>query len=199
MILSISLFLIIGNMAQSQGKNSNNWTVKSAKKWVKSREWSNGLNLKINSAVDNVEFARQYQANKALWDKAFAFMRDKHLADIAPGKYPLDGDDLFAIITDAPSKEFEQSAWESHRQYIDLQYVIRGEEKIGVSPLPEATLIKPYDKEKDGANYEAEGKYYNATPREFFLFFPNNVHRPNIKVAGYDTVKKLVIKIRVAN
>jgi YhcH/YjgK/YiaL family protein len=196
-IILISFILIISNMTQSQEKNPDSWTIKSAKKWVKSREWSNGLNLKVNSAVDNVEFARQYHANKALWDKAFAFMRDEKLEDIKPGKYPIDGDNVFASVTNSPSKEFERSAWESHRRYIDLQYVIKGKEKIGVAPLAEATVIKPYNEAKDGANYDAAGKYYIATPKEFFLFFPGDVHRPNIKVAGYDTVKKLVIKIRV--
>lgn len=180
-------------------QNPNNWTAKSARKWVKSREWSNGMQIKVNSEVDNIEFARQYHASKTLWEKAFAFMRDKNLEDIATGKYPIAGDSVFASVTNAPSKEFERSAWESHRRYIDLQYVIRGKEKIGVSPLAEATVIKPYNEAKDGANYDAAGKYYIATPKEFFLFFPNDVHRPNIKVAGYDTVKKLVIKIRVSD
>jgi len=68
-----------------------------------------------------------------------------------------------------------------------------------VSPLAEATVTKPYDETKDGANYNATGKYFIASPKEFFLFFPNDVHRPNIKVEGFDTVKKLVIKIKYAN
>ena len=49
---------------------------------------------------------------------------------------------------------------------------------------------------KDAANYTAKGKYYAATPQNFFLFFPDDVHRPDIRVKGYDTLKKLVIKIR---
>lgn len=186
-------------MAQTLEKKADGWTVKNAKKWVKTREWSGGLQLKVNSKADNVEFARQYHANKALWDKAFAFMRDNKLEDLAPGKYPIDGDNVYASVTNAPSKEFDKSAWESHRRYIDLQYVITGKEKIGVAPLSEATVTKPYNEAKDGANYNAEGKYYIVTPTEFFLFFPNDVHRPNIKVDGYDTVKKLVIKIRVSD
>ena len=189
--------LTISLIVKSQQKDDD-WTLKTAKKWVKGKEWANGLDLEVSSSVDYVEFAKQYHANKAYWDKAFAFMKDKGLETIAPGKYPIDGDNVYANITYAPSKEFEQSAWESHRHYIDLQYVIKGKEKIGVSPLADATVTKPYDDAHDGANYTAEGKYHIATPKEFFLFFPNDVHRPNIKVPGYDTVKKLVIKIRVA-
>ncbi|MDB4902384.1 MAG: hypothetical protein JWQ63_1665 [Mucilaginibacter sp.] len=193
------LFFIISTSLIAQQTSTKDWTAKSAKKWVKSRQWSNGLSLKVSPTVNNIEFAKQYHTNKEYWDKAFLFTREKNLKEMAPGKYVIDGDNVFAIITDAPSKEFEQSAWESHRKYIDVQYVITGKEKIGVSPLADATVTKPYDETKDGANYNATGKYFIASPKEFFLFFPNDVHRPNIKVEGFDTVKKLVIKIRYAN
>jgi YhcH/YjgK/YiaL family protein len=180
-------------------QTGKDWTEKDAKKWVKSKEWSNGLKVNASSSVNAVEFAKQYHANKAYWDKAFEFMRDKNLKDLAPGKYVIDGDNVYATITEAPSKTFEQSAWESHRKYIDLQYVVTGQEKIGLSPLSETTVTAPYDDSKDIAHYTAKGKFYTATPDEFFLFFPNDAHRPNILVDGYDVVKKLVIKIKYAN
>ena len=197
-ILLFFLLLTLSNMVTAQQVDTSLWTAKSARKWLKDRDWSDGIDVKVSPTVDQIEFAKQYHANKAYWDAAFAFMRDKNLRDLPPGKYSIDGDKVFATITYAPSKEFDQSAWESHRKYIDLQYVIKGKEKIGVSPLADATVVKPYDETRDGANYTAGGKFYIATPKEFFLFFPNDVHRPNIKVPGYDTVKKLVIKIRVA-
>ena len=174
-------------------------TAKTAHKWVKAAAWKNGLKLKLHPSTNQLEFAKQYQANKAVWDKAFSFLKDQDLEKLAPGKYPIDGDNAYASITEAPSKEFDQSGWESHKNYIDLQYVIRGEEKIGVMPIESATVTSPYDAAKDGAKYSGDGKYYIATPKEFFLFFPADVHRPNIKVDGYDVEKKLVIKIKVAN
>ena len=76
--------------------------------------------------------------------------------------------------------------------------MVRGikEKSRRLAPVASATVIKPYDAGRDAANYNAEGKFYIASPGEFFLFFPGDAHRPNIKVDGYDTVKKLVIKIR---
>jgi biofilm protein TabA len=192
------MIFIAANPAPAQ-TNTHDWTAKSANKWVKSKQWSNGLAIKAHPSVNKVEFARQYNANKAYWDEAFLFMRDKDLKDLPPGKYVIDGDNVFATVTYGPSKTFEQSGWESHRKYIDLQYVITGKEKIGVSPLADATVTRPYNDDSDGAKYSAEGRYYIATPKAFFLFFPGDVHRPNIKVDGFDTVKKLVIKIRVAD
>jgi len=195
---SLLFFIFLSLTLAAAAQQTKTWTKKSAAKWMKSNEWKNGLTLEVHPSVNEAEFAEQYHKNKAEWDKAFAFMRDQDLSALKPDKYVIDGDHVYAMITEAPSKTFEQSAWESHRKYIDIQYVIRGEEKIGVVPLAKATVLKPYDESKDFANYTAEGEYYIAKPATFFLFFPDDVHRPNIKVDGYDVVKKLVIKVRVA-
>jgi len=174
--------------------------VKAADEWVKSKVWANGLNINVYPDINSVEFKHQYEANKAVWDKAFQFLADTaNLAKLAPGKYPIDGKNAYASITDVPTRTPDAAKWESHRKYIDLQYVIRGKEKIGVAPVTTATVTVPYDDVKDNANYTADGKYYIATPAEFYLFFPSEAHRPNIKVDGYDTDKKLVIKIKVVN
>jgi YhcH/YjgK/YiaL family protein len=183
----------MGNLVMAQsdsnGKNATD-------RWVKSKVWADGLKINVYHEVDATEFKKQYEANKATWDKVFKFLGDSSkLATLAPGKYPIDGKNAYASITYAPSKTFETSKWESHRKYIDLQYVINGEEKIGVVPISKAVVTEPYDEAKDVAHYSSDGTYYTATPGEFFLFFPADVHRPNIKVDGYDNVKKLVIKI----
>ena len=136
------------------------------------KEWGKGLNLNITPSVNKVEFATQYHQNKAVWDKAIAFLRDSDLANLKPGKYVIDGDNTFATITEGPSKEFDKTAWESHRKYIDLQYVIQGKEKIGVAKLETATVTNPYDDKKDGANYTAEGQFFIAEPGTFYLFSP---------------------------
>ncbi|UOE47525.1 YhcH/YjgK/YiaL family protein [Mucilaginibacter sp. SMC90] len=193
---NIMLVILFSLTAAGASAQQQEITAKSAKTWVKSRVWANGLKLKLNSSTNELEFAKQYAANKAAWDKAFEFIRERNLEQIEPGKYPIDGDNVYAMITEAPSKEPEHALWESHQNYIDLQYVIKGKEKIGVAPIESLMITKPYDAEKDFANYSGDGKYFTATPDEFFLFFPSDGHRPNMKVDGYDKVKKLVIKIK---
>jgi len=175
------------------------WTKTTAADWVAKNEWKNGLKLNLDTSANKKVFAEQYHRNQAAWDKAFAFLRDSDLTKLKPGKYTIDGTNVYATITEAPSKEFEASAWESHRKYIDLQYVIKGQETIGVAPVSKATVTKPYSETSDSANYDVQGQYYIAMPGTFFLFFPGDAHRPNIKVAGYDVVKKIVIKIRMVD
>ncbi|GAB3859389.1 hypothetical protein GCM10028822_35860 [Hymenobacter terrigena] len=175
------------------------WTKKKAEKWFKKREWANGLKLNVQESIDKVEFAKQYHANKAVWDKAFAYFRDTNLDQLTPGKYPVDGENVTAAVTENPTKDYDKTNWESHRKYIDMQYVVQGAEKIGVVPIDKATVIKPYDEARDVANYSAEGKLYEAKPGTIYIFFPQDVHRPNIKVDGVEKDKKLVLKVRVAS
>ena len=174
------------------------WTPKKADKWFRSRVWANGLKLNVQESVDKVEFAKQYTANKAAWDKAFAYFRDTNLEELPVGKHPIDADNVFAAVTDNPTKEYANTTWESHRKYIDMQCVVRGAEKIGQAPLASATVTKPYDEARDVANYSVEGPLLEARPGTIYLFFPQDVHRPNIKVEGIEKDKKVVVKMRVA-
>lgn len=166
--------------------------------WFKKQAISESMPAKPASCINKEEFAKQYTANKEAWDKAFEWMKTQNLANLKPGKYPIDGDQAFASITEMVDKPLAQTKFESHRKYIDLQYIIIGKEKIGVTPVAGAKVTNPYDDAKDGANYESDNaKYYEATPKEFYLFFPTDAHRPNIKMND-ELVKKLVIKIHVA-
>ncbi|WP_162499816.1 YhcH/YjgK/YiaL family protein [Mucilaginibacter terrigena] len=183
-------------IAQIQPGNADQ---KTAEKWLQSNTWKGGLKLDLHKNVNAVEFYKQYHANKAVWDKVFKFLSEQNLDTLSTGKHPIDGDNAYASVTEAPSKELDKAGWESHRKYIDLQYVIKGKERIDFIDINKATVTKPYSDTNDAANYSAEGTQYTAEPGIFFLFFPQDVHRPNIKVDGYDVVKKLVIKIKVAN
>lgn len=187
----IVLFVFVSSFALAQSD-----TVK-AEEWVKSGVWAKDVKVKLYPEINAVEFKQQYEASRSTWDKVFEFLADSNkLKSLAPGMYPIDGKNAYASITYAPSKTFEASKWESHRKYIDLQYVITGAEKIGKAPLASVTVTEPYNEEKDVAHYSGEGTYYIATPEVFYLFFPDEAHRPNIKVDGYDTVKKMVVKIK---
>ena len=176
--------------------NVNAQTKKENEEWYKKKEWLGGLKLQPYTGMDVREFAKQYNAHKKYFDEAFAFLKDHDLTKLAPGKYPIDGDNVYASVTNDPTKDFDKSRWESHKKYTDLQYVISGEEKIGVTPVDKLKVTEPYDEEKDIAHYRGPGKIYPAKPGTFFLFFPGTAHRPNITLNGNKPDQKIVIKIK---
>lgn len=196
--LALCILLIGVFTTQAQTTSLDKETQKKAKKWFKKKEWLDGLQLNPHKTVNEVEFAHQYQINKIYWDKAFAFLKNQDLNTIAKGKYPIDGDNVYASVTYDSTKDFNKTNWESHRKYIDLQYVIAGEERIGVAPISEAKVTNEYNEKRESANYITEGKFYSAKPGTFFIFFPSDVHRPGITPGGNKPVKKLVVKVKAA-
>jgi YhcH/YjgK/YiaL family protein len=196
-ILAITL-LFTAFFLNLKAQDTNKWTKQSAKRWLAKKEWSGGLQLVPHFSVNVQEFARQYHRNKPYWDAAFRFIREHDLTAMPAGKYPIDGENVFATITEDPSKDLEKTNWESHRKYLDLQYIVSGEEVLGIYPSAKATVTKQYDEKRDAVNYSATGKLYHSVPGTFFLFFPSDAHRPNITPGGNKLVKKLVIKIKYA-
>ena len=197
-LLTGLLFSLSFNYLSAQSPNSSSSAHK-AKKWFKKKDWLNGLSVTPHSSIDKVQFARQYHLNQAAWDKAFAYLKNTDLKTLANGRHVIDGDNVYAIVTEAPTKDYDKTAFESHRKYIDLQYVITGEEKMAKTPVTSVTVNKPYDAAADIAYYTGDGKIYVVPAGTFMLFFPTEAHRPNITPSGNKVVKKIVIKIRVAN
>src|SRR5665213_1051578 len=195
----LAVISLISMSGYSQHSGAKPMTKEKAVQWVKSGVWKNGLDKKVYSSVDALLFAEQYNKNKAIWDKAFVFLNRKDLDTLSPGMYPIDGKLLYATVGEFETKDLGDTKWESHRKYIDLQYMIKGKEKIGVAPVSGAKVTEAYDESKDIAHYETAGKFYVAAPGTFFLFFPSDAHRPDLKVNTNDHVKKLVIKISVAD
>lgn len=198
LLLLTFLFTVIISNSRSLAQQDEA-SRKKTDKWYNSHEWLNGLKLKPHKSVNKEEFAKQYQLRKAWWDKAFAYLKETDLASLKPGKYPIDGEDVFATVTEGPTKEFDQTKWEAHRNYQDIHYVITGKEKMGLAPISSATVVQEYDPAKDIGFYNAQGKFYESSPGYFFIAFPGDAHRPGIKTDGSTEIKKVVIKIRRAS
>lgn len=159
--------------------------------------WLNGLQAKPSETINKEEFARQYQANKAAWDKAFTFLRDTDFTRLRAGKYPIDDENVFATISEGPPREISNLKWEAHHTYSDIHFVTKGKEKIGIMPVKNATVNDDYNSTKDIGFYTIEnGHFYVAEPGIFFIATPKEAHNPSNKVDGYDGVKKVVVKVR---
>ena len=85
--------------------------------------------------------------------------------------------------------------FETHSRYIDLQTDIEGAEicEVTLGPVREH---KPYDEEADCALYEGETTSAVVLGEDrFALFLTEEPHRPLVRAAGCDKVKKAVFKI----
>ncbi len=177
-------------------EDPSKWSDAQLNKWFSEGSWLGGWKVKPHPSVNKRSLAIQYFENKERWDKAFAFLKNTDLKSLPKGKVELDGQNLFYTIDSYTTKNLENTRFESHRQYIDIQYVYEGAELMGITSADKAVVTEPY--KPDIMFYSSEkGKYAEASPAEFLVFFPEDVHRPGVKAGENAEVKKLVIKIKI--
>lgn len=150
-----------------------------------------------DSSIDIVRLEEQYKKHPERWNVAFKFLSELDTAKLEFGRTDL-SEDVFANFAEYTTKDIEESVYESHKEYIDIQYIVSGQEYIAVNKnIASLTITKAYDKEKDYMNYAYDGsKMLLANNHRFFIFFPSDVHMPCVKVTENANVKKLVIKVK---
>ncbi len=87
--------------------------------------------------------------------------------------------------------------YEAHRDYIDIQYIISGEEKIGVTKYSDCTENTPYDKERDIEFLNGEGEFYPMRTGDYMILYPTDAHKPSISLNEQTTVRKAVVKVKL--
>jgi len=182
-------------VSQDPGK----WNDEKLSEWYNSGEWKHGWTVIPDESINQRELAIQYFKNPARWEKAFTFLKINDLENMNTGRYELDGNNLFANISEYTTHEEEKIMYEAHRIYADIQYLVSGEEKIGVVPLGNTKEVVPYDSTKEASFATAEKDNYRiASPEKFFIFFPDDAHRPGVN-PGDDSVRvtKVVVKVRI--
>jgi biofilm protein TabA len=114
------------------------------------------------------------------------------------GRVALDGDNVYALVQSYQPTPAGQRPFESHRLYLDIQYVAAGEEIIGFSPLNLLSVTAPYSAEKDAALYAgADDRPLFMRPGDFTILFPQDGHKPGCLWREPVTVKKVVVKVRI--
>jgi YhcH/YjgK/YiaL family protein len=129
---------------------------------------------------------------------AFDFLQNTDLDNAAVGKVEIDGDRVFALIQEYNTKPRAQGFWEAHRQYLDVQYVVKGLEHMGYANLEQLTA-SPYDAAKDFVPLEGAGSFVLLPAGMFTIFMPQDGHMPGIAVNEPQPVKKVVVKVAVAD
>lgn len=137
----------------------------------------------------------KYHSLHPLFAKAFEYLLSADLADYDEGKYPIDGNDIYASLSEYVTKSDGQL--EGHIEYIDIQYIIEGSEVIGFAPKKGQKESIPYSNERDIAFYEGDYEPVKLSAGEFAIFFPDDLHLPCLKDGKPSVVKKVVVKVRL--
>lgn len=105
-----------------------------------------------------------------------------------------------AIVSEYETKRENEYGYEAHKKYIDIQCVLKGQERVACLPIDRMTEEKSYSEETDVAIYSA-----SFTPQEmmigdgyFAIFFPQDGHMPQLCIEELRLVKKVVVKVQIS-
>jgi len=132
---------------------------------------------------------------------ALAHLKATDFAALPAGNYDLQGRDIYVQVIDMATKPFAETRPEVHRQYIDVQFLCRGKEKIGVAAeTGNNTLAEDLLATRDLLFYTGmeNESTLTMTPGSFAVFFPSDVHRPGCADGEPSPIRKVVIKVRVS-
>lgn len=123
-----------------------------------------------------------------------------NVTDATPeGKYDIDGNRLFYMISENMTEPFADRRAEYHARYLDIQVVLKGQEGMAFSTLPAGKPDTDWLADKDIAFLPegAEEKMMVMNEGDFVVFYPGEVHKPLCAVGQPAKVRKAVIKLLV--
>ena len=116
------------------------------------------------------------------------------------GKYSVTGDDIYIVVSIYLTREHNESKYEAHRNYIDIQCLISGEEIIFCNEASRMEVDDAYNSVKDKLNFKDQtGEVsIHLKPGMTAIFYPNDAHKACCKVDGEPKqVRKLLVKIKL--
>ena len=144
--------------------------------------------------VDKLENAKLYYSMNRNFKDAFEFLEKLDTKNLGAGRIEVDGKRLYAIIVDDNGKGADGAKLETHKNYIDIQYQVAGNDFIGIESI-QSLKGNGYDAEKDLEFYDGKASMWvNTTAGHFAIFFPTDAHAP---MGGTGRQLKVVVKVRV--
>lgn len=108
--------------------------------------------------------------------------------------YPLsDGNRFFisATTTKAPALA------EAHREFLDIQYVVKGKEVVGWADLADCKIEGEFNETKDVGKYSGEFEYITVPEGICYVVFPEDAHMPSCHLDVPNDFVKVVVKLKV--
>ena len=129
---------------------------------------------------------------------ALKWIADHDVAHMEAGTYEIQGKDLYVMIQDITTQPAEVRRPERHNDYLDIQYIVSGVERMGYVPYTGAEAVLEDPEGKDVTFYKnlAGEAFVDVTPGCYCIFFSNDIHRPGCAAGEPGNVRKAVVKVK---
>jgi biofilm protein TabA len=131
--------------------------------------------------------------------KAVDFLRLRGIHELPDETVEIDGKRVFAIVQRYETIRIDVPRFEYHQKYIDIQYIVSGEEVIGWTPAEHIMVLEAYDGDKDICFGAATGEWTPAHLQagQMAVLYPEDGHAPRLAAGSSSRVMKIVVKVAV--
>lgn len=150
--------------------------------------------------LDTIQNASAYEGLHAGIDMALKAVAAYTPENYETGRIEIDGDKVFLNRFAYDTGDPANAKFEAHRAYIDVMYMVEGEETIYVKPTSQlSNITMEYDPAGDAllAAFDADATPVHLTAGSFIVLMPQDAHAPGYWYGESKGVKKIVGKVRV--
>ncbi|MDO5150961.1 MAG: YhcH/YjgK/YiaL family protein [Oscillospiraceae bacterium] len=132
---------------------------------------------------------------------AIRYVKSQNLLNIPVGKYDIDSSSYFTVQA-YQTKEEKHCKFESHKKYIDIHLIAGGAERIKVCSIDKLSIDTPYNADDDVALWVAKDSRFSIIDTvleqgSYIVLYPEHAHMPSLEINRPESVKKVVIKVKI--
>lgn len=124
-----------------------------------------------------------------------AFEKINALQSLESATYPLENGRF--IVMSGETVPAEGGKCEAHRNYLDIQYLVRGGEVMGWAPLDTLTPAGEFDVAGDCGFFDGPVELVKIPAGYCYVVFPEDGHMPTRYVDQPNAYTKIVVKLKV--
>lgn len=132
--------------------------------------------------------------------KALSWLKDNYHT-LSLGEHLIEGRDMYAQMIECERQMMDKVFPESHQRYLDIHFICSGEDSVGFAFAKDVLEVRtPYDETRDVIFYNRllEEQFFKMREGDFWIVFPNEIHRSTMAEARGAQLRKIVIKISMA-
>ena len=117
-------------------------------------------------------------------------------SDYPVGRHDIN-ENLFFFLNRYETKDEKNCVWEAHRKYLDIHYILEGQENIAIDHIKRQIIQKDYDADIDAIFLEGMvHTHVTMSPGDVMICFPEDSHKVGIRTEERQMVKKIVLKVK---
>ena len=149
--------------------------------------------------VDTIEHRALYIPKESGLRSGMDFILSHKDTAIEAGRYEIDGDKAYAMVHNYTTAPAPERKLESHRRYIDIQYILSGTELIEWALIASLEARAPYSDNEDVIFYRDCDRATSLILEAgmFVVFYPSDAHKPGCSAGKPQFVRKIVVKMAV--